>query len=161
MKKTIRLGVNRDRISVFCKIEFSKGRLSISGVEGPMSSGNCKGGCGQIVMNLDVDEITPAPGWTTKDISKFLVLWRRWHLNDLKAGTPAQEAYLRKHKDEYPGYPVSHYDWAKEVLEKAELHPDPETSYKYGSAWLKEAVPQNVTDWLFARPDTDIIPAWV
>lgn len=33
--------------------------------------------------------------------------------------------------------------------------------YKYGSAWLKEEVPQEVVDFLASLPDSTITPAWV
>lgn len=39
--------------------------------------------------------------------------------------------------------------------------PCPVCGYKYGTKWLKEEVPQDVIDWLFALPDTPIQPAWV
>lgn len=36
----------------------------------------------------------------------------------------------------------------------------PVCGYRYGSAWIKEEVPQEVIDWLFALPDTIVQPAW-
>lgn len=39
--------------------------------------------------------------------------------------------------------------------------PCPVCGYKYGTAWQKEDVPQEVIDWLFNLPDTEIRPAWV
>lgn len=39
--------------------------------------------------------------------------------------------------------------------------PCPVCGYKYGSAWLKEELPQDVIDFLMELPDTDIKPAWV
>lgn len=36
----------------------------------------------------------------------------------------------------------------------------PVCGYKYGTKWLKEEVPQEVVDWLFALPDTPIQPTW-
>ncbi len=51
-------------------------------------------------------------------------------------------------------YPKEH---DKGILTK----PCPICGYKYGSAWLKRAVPQDVLDWLFALPDTTTQPAWV
>lgn len=38
--------------------------------------------------------------------------------------------------------------------------PCPVCGYKYGTAWQREEVPQDVIDWLFALPDTPIQPAW-
>lgn len=50
--------------------------------------------------------------------------------------------------------PTEHSDG---VLTKA----CPVCGYQYGTAWVREEVPQNVIDWLFNLPDTDKIPAWV
>ena len=160
--KTVRIGTAKTYggrgMSIYCRIKFDDGRLSISGVEGPLPSGNCLGGCGQIDMHLAPDQIVSyAPEWNTQTLRKFLAVWKEWHLNDMKAGTPAQETELKKH--EFPGYPESHYTWACEILEKAGLHPD--NGYKYGSAWLSVDVPSDVIEFLQSLPDTDKTPAWV
>lgn len=91
--KVVRIGARKDHpadppFSVFCKIAFTSGRLSISGVEGPLSSGDCRGGCGQIVMHLtdplsSGDWTTFAPGWSRELAGLFLIAWDRWHLNDM------------------------------------------------------------------------------
>lgn len=39
--------------------------------------------------------------------------------------------------------------------------PCPVCGYKYGSAWKTEEVPQDVIDWLFSLPDSELTPAWV
>ena len=51
---------------------------------------------------------------------------------------------------------------------KPDEHPDgilckpcPVCGYKYGTSWLKEEVPADVIDWLFALPNTTVRPAWV
>ena len=101
-------------------------------------------------------------------LRKFFAVWERWHLNDLTAGSPAQEEFLRTHAAEWETYKAnagsipSHYTWACKVLATAGLHPDPgHNGYRYGSAWLKEEVPEDVLAWLRALPDTDVMPAWV
>lgn len=89
MKKVVRLGtVGFD--DVFCKIEITNGNLSISGVEGPLKNGNCSGSCGQIMMHLKAESVKPAPGWNTALIQRFLEVWERWHLNDMRAGCEHQ-----------------------------------------------------------------------
>ena len=75
---------------------------------------------------------------------RMAAIWKRWHLNDMRAGSPAQEEHLRTTPDAFPGYPVSYYEWASGLLAKAGLNPDPNTGYRYGSAWLTEALPDDV-----------------
>lgn len=75
-------------LSVFCKIQFSAGKLSISGVEGPTSNGNCIGGCGQIYMHMGdykQSRWTFAQGWDADTLRRFLSVWGEWHLNDMRA----------------------------------------------------------------------------
>lgn len=89
-KKTVRLGTVRidDKArNVFCKIEYAGGRLSISGVEGPMPDGNAHGSCGQIDMHLRGRErdIKAAPGWNLALLRRFFEVWGEWHLNDMRA----------------------------------------------------------------------------
>lgn len=51
-------------------------------------------------------------------------------------------------------YPKDHPDG---ILGKA----CPVCGYKYGTSWKKEEVPEDVIEWLFALPDTEVKPAWV
>jgi hypothetical protein len=140
---------------VFCHITFKEGRLSITGVEGPKANGGARGGCGQIIMS-GWDITTYAKGWDAELEAKFIAVWERWHLNDMKAGTPAQEQFLR---DTPIGPCASHYLAALAALTAAGLNPD--NGYKYGSAWLREEVPEDVIAFLVALPVTRINPAWV
>jgi hypothetical protein len=94
----------RNSASIYCKIEFKDdGNLSISGVVGPRSGGNAAGACGQIIMGFkeydyrgyqSLSDIQPAPAWTADTIKRFFDVWHRWHLNDMRAGTLAQEEWL-------------------------------------------------------------------
>lgn len=169
LEKTIRLGVAETyggrSYSVYCQIRIVDGELSITGVEGPLSSGNALGSCGQIEMSLDITKIRPAPGWTHKMLREFLTLWRRWHLNEMTAGSPAQEAWLRDNPVRWE-YPESHYTAACTALAGADINPDPDylhdgKPYHYGTAWLKESLPVDVVEWLRGLPDADKTPAWV
>ena len=220
----------------FCKMEFSKGKLSISGVIGPRRNGYCRGSCGQCVD--EIREGTPTEGWTREMVDKFCAIWDEWNLNDMRpycqhqkelgwgklAGKPVtlynyslnkmafgkkkaaenaalnalrrgetfspteeqvffttipcsarlpeeisgeNAAYYEPKKPLYPGdkgaTEVQRLGWLK-----PDAHPDgilckpcPVCGYKYGTSWLKEAVPADVIDWLFALPDTTVKPAWV
>jgi hypothetical protein len=187
--KTVRLGTRprypSGRMDVYAKIEWDGRELSITGVEGPRSNGDAFGSSGQIVMSYGepdaFDGFEPAPGWTLESVRRFFALWDRWHLNKMRAGSPAQSKWLRDHAADWEaakadrerwsrenggrGYP-DHYTWAREELTKAGLQPDHShpvngKPYSYGSAWLSEEVPPEVLAELEAFPSTDRAPAWV
>lgn len=151
MNKVIRIGTikpewTKKSMNVFCEIEFKDGGLSISGVEAPLQSGNCRGSCGQIGTSLNAENFNGfAPGWTRAKTMIFLHIWKKWHLNDLKAGCEHQR-WL---------------GWEEEGYDKHPSEPCPICGYKFGSAWNREEVPQNVLDFLFSLPDTDKTPAWI
>jgi hypothetical protein len=147
-----------------------KWELSISGVAGPKANGDAKGSCGQCDEYLR-GRIDLAPGWQGEWVDRLWHTWDRWHLNGMKAGTPRQEAFLRQIRDEFPGYPVSHYEWAKERLAEVGLQPDMDPTYRqlkgddpipqpysYGSSWLYEEVPAHVLDFLRSLPAEDNHP---
>ena len=93
---------------MFCKIEFTDGKLSISGVIGPNRFGNAEGGCGQIDMEFDhenksdndtrysepikASSLRFSDGWSIKNWYKFLDIWKHWHLNDMNSACEHQEA---------------------------------------------------------------------
>jgi hypothetical protein len=237
MEKVIRAGRTADG-SLFAKIEFNNGKLSISGVVGPKSNGDARGSCGQVIMSfkeydkrgyLSIETAFRefAPGWSLETARKFFDLWDRWHLNDMRAGCEHQRdwdtgkeldlidwtwgddyhAMWKRAQDgkmsagEFAFWPfiVSRVEAATiksprcktETEETLELerecwirrgkietkaagwvypveHPEglltkpcDVCGYKYGTAWKREEVPQEVIDWLFALPDTDVLPAWV
>lgn len=121
---------------------MKNGVLSITGVEGPMSNGNCKGACGQIEMFFKTSDVTSCgEGWTIGKISGFLNIWRRWHLNDLKAGCEHQRNLCWNNKNINESCPVC--------------------GYKYGTKWLKEELPQPVINYLESLPESKLKPAWI
>lgn len=64
---------------VYAEIEYKDGELTIHGVIGPRSSGNCDGSFGQCV-----DEIrkgTPTENWTAEMLKRFCEIWDEWHMN--------------------------------------------------------------------------------
>ena len=74
------------------------------------------------------------------EIAKLCSIWRRWHLNGMRAGTVEQERAL---EDMAPAiYPESHYDKACAHLGSALLYED--RGYRYGTAWLFEPLPEDV-----------------
>ena len=157
-RKVVRLGTTHAPApySIYCRIEMKDNRLSISGVEGPLRSGNARGGCGQIEGHLKPEHINKfAPGWTHAKMREFLRIWGRWHLNDMRAGSPAQEAWVR---DNVPAG-KRNYETVKAELKGAGL--DPDNGYSYGSKWLAEEIPSEIADVLRALAESDKTPAWV
>jgi len=171
MRKVLRIGtieVGRGRGSIFCKAEIEDGKLSISGVIAPYKGGNAGGGCGQIDMEFEhrdpkdndkrysepvkADDIKFAQGWTKDLWFDFLDIWKKWHLNDMKAGTPKQEEALKD-------CPFTDYTERCGWLRGLGLYDD--NGYKYGTAWLKVELPKEVIDFINALPSADREPAWV
>lgn len=104
--KVLRVGRLPQDGDLFCKIEFKAGKLSITGVEGPRSNGDARGGCGQIEMHYahrnpehndnrttnptQPGEIEFAPGWDAEKWLDLLEVWHVWHLNDMRPGCEHQ-----------------------------------------------------------------------
>lgn len=160
----------------FVKIKYDNGNLSITGVIGPIRGGDSHGSCGQIYDKLEGD-IKLNKGWDRKNIGKLVSIWKEWHLNDVQPDCEHQRAEKWGDKlipieelskgyyntavingKEYVYsrwvYPGQHKDG---VLNK----PCPKCGYKYGSAWLRKEVPQDVLVWLDNLPNTERKPAWI
>jgi hypothetical protein len=177
--KVIRVGTvetNRGKWgSVYAKVEFDdNGNLSISGVIAPLPSGNALGGAGQIDMGfahrnpedddlrtdnpIKPEEIRFAKGWDKEKWLDFLDVWKKYHLNDMKAGTPKQEEALRKWRAKHK-IKEWVYDESVKYLKSIGLYND--GGYRYGTGWLREEVPESAIAFLKSLPDTDKKPAWV
>lgn len=162
--KVLRLGKQREVGMTFCRVEYKGGVLSITGVEWPLVDGNCRGAAGQIVMHT-WDFVEYAPGFDAATIERFRRAWEDWHLNNTQAGSPRQMAWIKANPIPVK-HPQSHYEVYRDALSEAGLNPDMEylhqgEPYKYGSAWLRVEVPEEVLQFLYDLPDTDIQPAWV
>jgi hypothetical protein len=75
--------------------------------------------------------LTESCGQITKTLGKWfpeVAPYLKWHLNDMKAGCEHQEAL----------------GWGNEHMSQ----PCPECGYKYGTAWLKRALPPEVIRWV-------------
>lgn len=77
-----------------------------------------------VYLVLEVEKF--CDGWDCRRAERLEALWRRWHLNDMKAGC----AHMRLPKD-------TSYDARKDIV-------CPETGYKYGRSWLVEPLPADV-----------------
>lgn len=85
-------------------------------------------GYGQVI-----DECEKAYSNSEDKLAKAICdMWRKYHLNDMHAGTKRQEDLLK--------YCKSHdYKEQCDFLEKHSMLFD--NGYKYGTAWLKEEIP--------------------
>lgn len=70
-------------VPAFAEIKYENGKLTISGVIGPKSNGDCLGSCGQCVDEISAG--TPTDDWTHEMLEKFCAIWRKWHLNYMNA----------------------------------------------------------------------------
>ena len=128
IKKVINPGsieIDGKRAEIFCKVEMTDEKISISGVIGPKRNGDALGSCGQIDMEFKHKEtkdddkrytnlITPEEiifndGWNESKWFDFLSIWKKWHLNDMKASCEHQEAlgWMDQASEE-----VTFYNWS-------------------------------------------------
>lgn len=89
-------------------------------------------------------------------VHRIVAVWKKWHLNDMHAGTPRQEAFLETLN--LPHY--NHYESAKAKLKEAGLDPDDsyllnDKPYEYGSAWLRIELPPEVIAEIESWPGSD------
>lgn len=140
----------------YCHVKYDGTKLSISGVVGPLASGDAVGSCGQIDGYFArrgqdpgrIDAIEFADGWDQELWFKFLEVWDRWHLNDLRSGCEHQRALGWTYQD--------HHDPETYTGEAC-----PTCGYHIGSKWLTEAVPAGVVVLLAGLPPTTKKPAWI
>lgn len=66
----------------FCKIKYVNGELSITGVIGPMSNGNCRGAAGQCIDEIRKGK--PIKNWTEEMLLQFCDVWESYHLNHMR-----------------------------------------------------------------------------
>ena len=104
--------------------------------------------------------------WTKDKLEQLARLWRRWHLNNLKAGCEHQRAArweerpidptrpLHDYDAFVPGHPQTHtYNmliWVRPEEFPGGLLTAPceVCGYRYGSAWLYEALPVEVGEFV-------------
>jgi hypothetical protein len=137
-------GSGRRNCKAYLKWDLTEfGRFTASGEIWNPSETDCYA-CGQIVDT--VADFFP----NREQVKRIRAVWENWHLNDMKAGSPAQEAWLKENPVSVK-YPESHYVKASEALKNAGLNPDASfvrngEPYRYGSAWIKSELPQEIIE---------------
>ncbi len=119
--------------SLFVKIEYTHPRLSLSGVVAPMANGDARGGCGQVLDELD--RLTSyTHDWSPALARRLKELWERWHLNDLRAGCehqrsdPAHDTKKPVTLQPYSWSPQFH-DWRRRA-EEGKLSPEDYATFR-------------------------------
>lgn len=72
---------------------------------------------------------------------RMVEIWKEWHLNDMKAGTPNQEKAIKNWLSSGIRYD---YSAACEYLRTQNLYND--NGYVYGTAWLHQDIPENIIE---------------
>ena len=68
--------------NAYVEIVYEDGRLTLHGVVGPKSNGDCYGSAGQCVDSIREGE--PTADWTKEMLEKLCNIWDEWHLNDMR-----------------------------------------------------------------------------
>lgn len=165
-KQVVKIGLSKkggDVEVVITKSDKGDGkvRLSLSGNVWLPSRRDIEAG-GQIKNLLSyVDEFS----MPREKVQRLSELWDRWHLNDMRPGCEHQRAAGWDKRAIDPSKPLDTYgkhfigqrqpSWNMLAWVRPEEHPDgllskpcPVCGYKYGTAWLYEAVPADVLDEL-------------
>lgn len=157
------------------------GELHITGVEGPKRNGDCWGSCGQIDMgwrDRPQDWTTKGADFTDAQLTEFMAIWDRWHLNHMRAGCEHQRAEGWGDRPIDPSKPTRSYgkhfegqksdSWNLLGWVRPDEHPEgllgvpcPTCGYKYGTSWLREELPAEVIAKLASFPASSLEPAWV
>lgn len=119
--------------------DLKNGELSMQGMVWLPSRRDCALG-GQCYDSID--ETLLEPEFRAKFVA-IREVWRRWHLNDMRAGSPAQMEALRAKFPKGSGSYEANVEYLKEIG----IYNDPALDgYSYGSKWLREELPQEVLD---------------
>lgn len=89
-----------------------------------------------------------ACGLRCRMLEKIVPVWKKWHLNDMHAGTERQDEVLDQYKKEHPDWRYD-YSEACEILKKHDLLYDRQylvdgKPYKYGEKWLFHEIPHEI-----------------
>lgn len=89
------------------------------------------------ITDMAADVTAPAPGWSLEEIAELVAIWRRWHLNTLRAACSHMDiATLVREPDSYGGTRIA----------TGAANTCPVSGYTYGAAWLTEELPAEVIE---------------
>lgn len=98
----------------------------------------------------DILEEAKSNGWKKlfidkEKLRKLLVIWKKWHLNDLRAGTRKQMEVINKWQKKMKKDNLSYEEECKVLKEKNLLI---DRGYEYGTKWLYEPLPKEVIEFV-------------
>lgn len=122
-KRSIKIGTkhsgNGGYLPVYVEIEYKGGRLSLHGHIGQRQWGQIQDNL--VGKHANWSKLTE--GWNYKRLHQLVRAWERWHLNDMRSGTPDQMFVVRQLAD-IPKYPMSYYEFMCEMLDQIGLYRD-------------------------------------
>ena len=129
--------MTKDNITAIVEWELIDGKFSASGSIKENRQFIAAGQCLDTIKEYFPDDTL---------FNSIFEVWKEWHLNDLTAGSPNQERFLKDYKESGNDY---NYSDACVLLESAGLLVDNDyihngKPYKYGSAWLTRIIPDDV-----------------
>lgn len=139
-------------ILVYVGAKITDGRLSVVGTsyEGRKAERNFVSAGQCIVEARKVTE--PAKGFSRADLDRLVEIWDRWHLNDMRAGCEHQRRWgwdtMHRLESKVGGWDYKIKETAKVKAFKRIGRKCPACGYSYGSAWLREELPQDVVDFV-------------
>jgi hypothetical protein len=124
----IEVNYNNDRLSICGSVWNSKKTDIIAG-------GQC------------LDEIKPYLN-NDKKFNYIYLLWKKYHLNDMKAGSPLQQAFIDELELEHYDYEIicKELENAGLLLDESFIYND--KPYHYGSAWLFSPIPNEIKNYI-------------
>lgn len=102
--------------------------------------------CGQCLD--DSVQYLAKSGLRCRTLEKIVPIWKKWHLNDMCAGTVRQSDFIEQYRYDHPEWRYE-YDEACEILKKHDLLYDKQylvdgKPYKYGEGWLFHEIPHEI-----------------
>lgn len=127
------------KVFEFRRNDSEKGRRLYVKVE-LTSEGNFRAYCNgpAIYWGQCLDEAQKELNIKNPVMTEIVRLWKLYHLNDMRAGTPAQEKAVKEYLKNNDCNNYS-YDKICKYLETKGLLVH--NGYRYGTAWLKEEIP--------------------
>lgn len=156
------------------KIDYEgRGKVNLTTIEVELFDGNLSlvgniwnnktGSHRDIVIGGQIQDELRSLFSDNEKVQHICDVWDRWHLNDMKAGTPEQEELVRSQQQYFrrqryydaagceqifTGTTYDHYGWACELLRAHGLYCVQLNGedYYYGHRWLKEELPISIIE---------------